>query len=370
MEKYSQFRDRGIFTPTQLIILLYLYSLGSGVAPFFPIATQPSGIYLPFHLFLLLVRLPILITVTLSYFVVLQWLPIGSLGKKASLWLILGTPGVWWIDLQIDGVKKGYAPSPESLDTELITWGSSLAKHHKERLPQPGSIIACSYTSPLDSLYLAAIFDPVFTASYPSTRLVQHISLFNAILRAFQYPRLQPPRNAKLIDLQTLIQQYPSQAVVVYPECTTTNGRGILPFSPSLLTAPSEAKIFPISLRYTAGDITTPVPGAYISFVWNLLSKPTHCIRVRIAESVYNTSQSPATRSFTGHKEREILYEDRTSSSDTLLGSEDTEIVNATEKRVLDKVAEALARLGRVKRVGLGVRDKEEFVKAWNKQRG
>ena len=114
MEKYSQFRDRGILTSTKLIILLYLlYSLGSGVAPFFPIATQPSGIYLPFHLFLLLVRLPILITVTLSYFVVLQWLPIGSLGKKASLWLILGTPGVWWIDLQIDGVKKGYAPSPE-----------------------------------------------------------------------------------------------------------------------------------------------------------------------------------------------------------------------------------------------------------------
>lgn len=37
----------------------------------------------------------------------LQWLPIGSLGKKASLWSILGAPGVWWIDLQIDGVKKG-----------------------------------------------------------------------------------------------------------------------------------------------------------------------------------------------------------------------------------------------------------------------
>lgn len=107
MEKYSQYRDRGIS--------LWLYSfdniltfLGSGIAPFFPIQTQSSGIYLPFHLFLFLIRLPILVTVTLSYFVILQWLPIGSLGKKASLWLILGTPGVWWIDLQIDGVRKGY----------------------------------------------------------------------------------------------------------------------------------------------------------------------------------------------------------------------------------------------------------------------
>lgn len=189
------------------------------------------------------------------------------------------------------------------------------------------------------------------------------------MLRAFQYPRLEPPRHARLTDLQSLIQQYPGQAVVVYPECTTTNGRGILPFSPSLLTAPPTTKIFPISLRYTAGDITTPVPGTYIPFLWNLLSKPTHCIRVRIAESVYNTVQPPATRSPNSQREREMLYEDSVSSSDTLLGSEDTETINAAEKRVLDKVAEALARLGRVQRVGLGVKDKDEFVKAWTKQR-
>lgn len=63
------------------------------------------------------------------------------------------------------------------------------------------------------------------------------------------------------------------------------------------------------------------------------------------------------------------MSDDRTSSSDTLLGSEEAEGMSAAEKRVLDKVAEALARLGRVKRVGLGVRDKEGFVKAWSKQR-
>ena len=64
-----------------------------------------------------------------------------------------------------------------------------------------------------------------------------------------------------------------------------------------------------------------------------------------------------------------MLYDDRGSSSDTLLSSEDAEGINAAEKRVLDKVAEALARLGRVKRVGLGVKDKDEFVRAWTKQR-
>lgn len=63
-----------------------------------------------------------------------------------------------------------------------------------------------------------------------------------------------------------------------------------------------------------------------------------------------------------------MLYDDRASSSDTLLSSEDIESINAVEKRILDKVAEALARLGRVKRVGLGVKDKDDFVKAWTKQ--
>ena len=69
---------------------------------------QPSGIYLPFHVLLFVIRIPLLFTFTLTYFLLFTWLPVGSLGKKAALWLILGTPGIWWIDLQIDRVKKGW----------------------------------------------------------------------------------------------------------------------------------------------------------------------------------------------------------------------------------------------------------------------
>ena len=127
-------------------------------------------------------------------------------------------------------------------------------------------------------------------------------------------------------------------------------------------------KIFPISLRYTAPDITTPIPDTYISFLWNLLSKPTHCIRVRIAESVYNSAETPNTRG--SLSPGGFAYDDRTSSSDTLLGSEDTGSMNSAERKVLDKVAEALARLARVKRVGLGVKDKVAFVKAYSKAKG
>lgn len=247
---------------------------------------------------------------------------------------------------------------------------SSLARHHQSRLPQPGSIIASSLTSPIDALYLAAIFDPVFTASYSSTRLVHRVSLFQALVRAFSQPQINPPSNAKLVDLQTLLLRHPNRAIVVFPECTTTNGKGILQFSPSLLTTPPRVKIFPISLRYTPADITTPVPGTYLTFFWNLLSKPTHCIRVRIAESVYNNPQHSAlaSRSTPTTNYLDTPQDDTASSTDTLLESEEGDGVSAADAKVLDKVTEALARLGRVKRVGLGVKEKSDFVKAWTRQ--
>ena len=236
---------------------------------------------------------------------------------------------------------------------------SSLAKHHKARLPQPRSVIASSYTSPIDSLYLAAIFDPIFTASFPSTRQLERVTLLQAILRAFQAPRVQAPVHSKLYDLETLMRLHPHQAIVVFPECTTTNGRGILPFSTSLLTTPPTAKIFPVSLRYTAADITTPVPGMYWTFLWNLLSKPTHCIRVRIAESTYNNAIP--------NVHVDLMQEDRASSSDTLLGSDEGDTPSSSEKKVLERVSEALARLGKARTVGLNVKDKTGFVKAYKK---
>lgn len=252
----------------------------------------------------------------------------------------------------------------------LTTYLRSLARHHKARLPQPSSIIASSFTSPIDTLYLAAIFDPIFTASFPSTRQIQRISLLQALLRTFAYPQQHPPPNARLTDLRQLLKDNPTRAIAVFPECTTTNGRGILQFSPSLLTAPPTAKIFPISLRYSPGDITTAVPGTYLTFLWNLLSKPTHCIRVRIAESVYNTATTArALRSSYATNFLDTLQDDTGSSTDTLLGSEEGDGISADERRVLDKVAEALARLGRVKRVNLGVKEKAEFVRAWTRQR-
>ena len=110
MEKYSQFRDRGgsrISTEAHTIESIADLQTGTGITPFFPVPPQPSGSRLMLHVFLFILRLPIFLTVTVGYFLILQWVPLGSLAKKALLWIILGVPGVWWVDLQIDGVKKG-----------------------------------------------------------------------------------------------------------------------------------------------------------------------------------------------------------------------------------------------------------------------
>ena len=251
----------------------------------------------------------------------------------------------------------------------------SLAQNNA-RIPQDGSVIASSSASPIDTLYLAAIFDPVFAAAYPYTRLVEPISLFTAVCRAFSHPKLHPPDGAKLVDIETCLRLYPDRIIVVFPECTTSNGRGILPMSPCLLTAPPRTKVFPVSLRYTAPDVTTPIPHAYLTFLWNLCSKPTHCIRIRIAEAVYNTSKRhlepvvAKTSSYTTNYLDTLASDSATSDADTLVGSEEPEgPTTKEEKAFLDKIAEALARLGRVKRVGLGVKDKIAFVAMWSRSR-
>ncbi|KAL1955475.1 hypothetical protein VTO42DRAFT_8501 [Malbranchea cinnamomea] len=328
MEKYTQFRDRA-----------------SGIAPFLPIVGQIQPVSFLFHLFLFCLRLPLLLSACIMYFTILQWLPVRSLVMKVSLWITLGISGIWWIDLQIEGVRRG-----------------SLAQH-SSRLPHPGTVIASSFTSPFDALCLAAIFNPIFTISYPSTRKVRQISLLQAIFHAFSVPQLDPPPSATLTDIVTLLKRHPNRCVAVFPECTTTNGKGILQLSPSLITTSPETKIFPISLRYTPADITTPVPRTYFSFLWNLLSKPTHYIRVRIAEPITVKraieSAESAWPSSSNAQGRRIMDEDR------ILKSEDP--LSTVQDALLEQVAEALARLGRVKRVGLGVHEKKQFVVMWTK---
>ncbi|KAI0096437.1 hypothetical protein GGR51DRAFT_543255 [Nemania sp. FL0031] len=320
MEKYSQFRDRG-----------------SGISPFLPVSTQTSIIAKFFGIWAFIFRLPLLVTYCIAYFLVLDYLPLPQLLRKLQLWTLLGIPGIWWVDLQLDGVKRG-----------------SLSQQPASRFPRERAVIAAQFTSPVDAVYLAAIFDPIFVLSFPGTRKVQRVSLFRAMTLALAPPSPTVPRTG-LVTLRALLEQNPRRIIAVFPEMTTTNGKGILPLSPSLLSCPADVKIFPVSLRYTPPDITTPVPGAWVSFMWNLLSKPTHYIRVRVAEGVSN--MSVATNGLTHHE------------MDEKVAREDGDDLTPEEQRLLDHIGETLARLARNKRVGLTLKDKAAFVQAWSKKK-
>ncbi|KAF8455369.1 hypothetical protein BGX38DRAFT_1249175 [Terfezia claveryi] len=344
MEKFSQYRDRG----TQ-------------IAPFLEISSPRTFAQLPLSITLLCLRLPFFLFLFIAYFGVLQWLPIGSLVRKACLWMILLVSGVWWVDLQVEGVKKG-----------------SLSKQSK-KLPRAGTVIVSSFTSPIDILYLAAVFDPIFTTSYPNTREIERLSLLPAIIRSLSPPLSQPPPGTKLITLPRLLAENPNRSIALFPECTPTNGRGILRFSPSLDSTPEDTPIFPISIRYTPADVTTPVPGWSTAgkFVWRLLSGGTHCVRVRIAGEIYNQPGGGEKPTYDGIEDEgygeEVDENGYGSGSGPELkrraggvGGEEKEKPQST---LCVKGGEALARIGRVKRLNLGVKEKVEFVQAWMKNK-
>lgn len=239
MEKYGQYRDKGMQSlptwsnPTQAAARANTRPPGSGIAPFFPIPAQPtSPLLLPFHLFLFCVRLPLLIVAWLTYVLLFQHTSPGGLFRKANLWCIIGIPGIWWIDLQVDGVKKG-----------------SLAQTPSSRLPGPQSVIVSNHMSPLDIVYLAAIFDPIFTTSYPGEKGVRPVTLTQAMWQCFMKPQLRAEKGVQLQTLEKMVKQNAQRCIVVFPEATTSNGRSILKLAPSVLSAGPDTRIFPVSLR-------------------------------------------------------------------------------------------------------------------------
>ena len=180
------------------------------------------------HGLIFLFRLPLFITYALSYFIFFHYLPLPVLARKVALWGMMGIPGIWWVDLQLDGVKRG-----------------TLSEQPRDRFPHPGSIIAANFTSPIDAIYLAAIFDPIFTVSYPGTRKVQRVGLLGAVMRALGAVQTAPPLNANLVDVKDLLEEFPDRVIAVFPECGTTNGKAILPFSPALVQCPPDVHMSP-----------------------------------------------------------------------------------------------------------------------------
>lgn len=292
------------------------------------------------HVIVFLIRLPIFGVLCFNYFTWLQFIPMPLVLHKIFRWNILIMAGIFFVDIQVDGVKRG-----------------SLSSLPKSRIPHPRSVIASNFTSPIDAMYMAAIFDPIFVQSYPGTRKVRKISLAEACMLALRPVDMGPPDSSHSTSITSLLKENPDRIIAVFPECTTTNGRAVLPLSYSLLGVPPTIDIFPLSIRYTLPDVTTPVPERTIRFFWDILSRPSTYLRVRLADAL--------------HCKRNTRVESLSDSgddehSDGVSQNELKEHVSGIENKFLDSVADTLARLGRNKRVGLTLQDKAAFTRAWH----
>jgi hypothetical protein len=78
------------------------------------VPSPPAGaLWSPIHAVLFVIRAPCVLFLSVFYFGVLDLLPVGHTIRYAVLWLLLAVTGVWWVDLQVDGVKRGYVASRE-----------------------------------------------------------------------------------------------------------------------------------------------------------------------------------------------------------------------------------------------------------------
>jgi len=120
----------------------------------------------------------------------------------------------------------------------LILFGADHAISGLKKLmsSSPPGLIVANHGSFLDVVLLAAAVSPTFTRCAPSSTgyLVEERSLLGAILDSFSsgVQRItDQSRASRLVDMVRIHSGPKSRFVVVFPEATTSNGRGILRFS-------------------------------------------------------------------------------------------------------------------------------------------
>ncbi len=341
MEKYTRWRDAG-----------------TGIAPFLPVAVPESlAAMLPLRILLFLVRFPVLSVLLLIHIILVDF--------------ILGNTLSYLYDQAYLTVRR------QSARTILFCAGfhSIPISWDERKWPnmRGGDVIITNRSSPLDHLLLLALVPGVlFTRSAGDgvyglrslgagmvdafrleTRVEQGYSLdqLRALYQVVPIPSFQHQshdsisnknkkssisisnsnsNNRKADDKENKEnkenkktkkkERERQRAIVVFPECTTSNNRGLLKFTDAYVLQSGPA--FVISIKYAnPAYLATPLPGftASLAFTWALCSRLHHGVRIR-------------------------------GSSHVVTGS-------ASE--------EALAKLGRLAQTALGLADKSAFLQAF-----
>ncbi|KAG8934665.1 hypothetical protein FRC02_009492 [Tulasnella sp. 418] len=280
MEKYSTWRDAG-----------------TGIQPFLtPVAPQVSSplipIYRPFgYISGALRTLLLLIPLSLygvGHLISLLMTPIPVIRRgisyiftAISTRLALAIAGIWWISVEVITKKRGRGHQ------EVESWN-----------PGAGDVIVSNWASWIEILWLAFRFNPVFVIpvaaplpeedvqplksstgrrtgtgsaaiSSPSTSATRvrskilgfrQTSILGIVAHTGRCP-LWSKTGEKVESLEE-IRSSIDRPLVVFPECTTSNGRGLLRFAdifdPKISLPVKPFKVFIMCIRYDPPTTFTP----------------------------------------------------------------------------------------------------------------
>ncbi|KAJ7179220.1 hypothetical protein C8R46DRAFT_1072955 [Mycena filopes] len=372
MEKYSAYRDPG-----------------TGVQPFLPIVPPPSHILaklsLPLAFLVGVVRTALVLVLLLVHLILVRglsviFIPVPFVHRFATriftaitARLALLCLGLFWISVDNVTRKRGRGAK------DIESWN-----------PRAGDIIVSNWVSWVEILWLAFRFNPIFVLPVTETvaasatpalvsEAVSHtpgrrtgtgsanitatsravtarVPIVGfcqvSLLSALRYTGCTPPfQNTGRYESLDDIRRHATRPLVVFPECTTSNGRALLRFADVFRQKiPVRGyNVFVMSVRYDpptrfAATLAHTIPTALnpISHVFSVAaSLAPQAVSIRLLAP----SESPSSQLFL--------------ASEVLTGSNETDPLAET-------CAALIAQIGKMKRTGMGWEDKVSFLQLFS----
>ncbi|KAK0453590.1 hypothetical protein EV421DRAFT_1887821 [Armillaria borealis] len=373
MEKYSAYRDPG-----------------TGIQPFLaPVAPpSPSGdvlakIVLPIRYLIGTVRIILVLLVLGLYLILVEGIcfifkPVAPLHRiLARLFtallsrLALLSAGIFWI--HVECIKRKRGRQNQTADQ----WD-----------PRPGDVIVSNWVSWIEILWLAFRFNPVFVLPVPASSALtsapskssdpvsrtpgrrtgtgsanvsvstraprerisiigfQRLSLLNVLRQSGNVPPYRVGRGLAAQSFEA-IRSTSDRPIVVFPECTTSNGRGLIRFCDVFnQNIPVQGwQVFVMCVRYDTPTILSStlshsIPARSVNPLSQVFNVATSITPPNVSIRLLAPSESPSSPTFL--------------ASDVLSGSYNDQLSEAC--------AVLIAQLGKMKRTGMGWEDKANFL--------
>jgi len=374
MEKYSAFRDPG-----------------TGIQPFLtpvpPLGSNTfSRIALPLSYTLGIVRTALIIVIAALYVVFISGVcavltPIPPIHRAISYLLTaflsrlsLLVLGVWWIPVEEISRKRG-----------------KTCESREPWRPGAGDLIVSNWASWIEILWLAFRFDPIFVLpvtddpvpqrdTLPETRtpgrrtgtgsaaislpiksIVRRANIVGfrkvSLLRIIMYTGGTPldASGGNYLKLEE-IRSSATRPIVVFPECTTSNGRGLLKFAELFKDRPIPVKGYKVFIMCVRYDPPTPLSPALSHSIPSRLNPLPHVFS--LAKSLKPLAISIR-----------LLTQAESLSSPLFMASEVVSC-DVGEDTFTAACSGLISQLGKLKKTNLSWEDKVFFLKLYREKQG